>query len=113
VPSVPVPEVANVTTILDEDVDEDVAVSVTVVPEFSARDVADMASVITGVLSSSTIVNVTLWVPDSAALPPETPEIEVMMVSFDSESESFVMVNVFVPVVDPAAMVIVVPLTAE
>ena len=112
-PSVPVPVVAKVTVMSDAAAIEEVAVKVTVVPEFSARDVVDMASVITGVLSSSTIVNVTLWVPDSAALPPETPEIEVMMVSSDSEDESFVMVNVLVPVVDPAAMVMVVPFTAE
>ena len=97
----------------DDAATEEVAVNVTVVPEFSARDVADIARVITGVLSSSTIVNVTLCEPDSAAFPPETPEIDVMMVSSDSEDESFVIVNVLVPVVDPAEMVMVVPFTAE
>ena len=62
----------------DDAATEEVAVNVTVVPEFSASDVVDVESVIDGVDSSSTIVNVTLCVPDSDALPPETAEIAVM-----------------------------------
>ena len=38
---------------------------------------------------------------------------DVMMVSSPSEDESFVIVNVLVPVVDPAEMVMVVPFIAE
>jgi hypothetical protein len=83
------------------------------VPEFSARDVDDVARVIVGAESFSVIVKVTLCVPDSTALPPDTPEIATIAVSFPSYTESSVMVNVFVPVVAPAAIVIVVPLTAE
>ena len=59
-PSVAVPVVAKVTVMSDDDVVEEVAVKVTVVPEFSSRDVADEVSVIDGVLSSSIIVTVTL-----------------------------------------------------
>jgi hypothetical protein len=98
--------------IADVEVIDEVAVNVTVVLEFSASVETDEASVICG-LSLSEIVTVTLWVPDSEAPPPETPEIATIAVSLPSDTESSVIVNVLVPVVAPAEMVMVVAFTAE
>ena len=47
-------------------------------------DVALVVSVTVGALSFSVIVIVTDCVPLSLALPPETPSIEMMAVSFSS-----------------------------
>ena len=58
-PSVAVPVVAKVTVMSDEAANEDVAVKVTVVLEFSVRVETDEVSVIDG-LSLSVIVTVTL-----------------------------------------------------
>ena len=106
------PAVAKVTVMSDVEVIDEVAVKVTVELEFSARVDTEEVSVIDG-LSLSEIVTVTLWVPDSEAPPPETPEIATIAVSLPSDTESSVIVNVFVPVVSPAEIVIVVALTAE
>ena len=63
---------------------EIVAVNVMVEPEFSSIDAALLANVIVGALSFSVIVIVTDCVPLSLALPPETPSIEMIAVSFSS-----------------------------
>jgi hypothetical protein len=98
--------------IAEVEVIDEVAVNVTVVLEFSASVETDEAIVICG-LSLSEIVTVTLWVPDSEAPPPETPEMATIAVSLPSDTVSSVIVNVLVPVVDPAEMVMVVAFTAE
>ncbi len=107
-----VPVIARVTTISRVDVVEEVTVIPIVLFEFSSIEEIELI-ITSGAESFSVIVKVTLCVPDSTALPPDTPEIATIAVSFPSYSESSVMVNVFVPVVAPAAIVIVVPLTAE
>ena len=61
---------------------ESVAVNVTVDPEFSAIDAALLANVTVGADSFSVIVIVTDCDPLSLALPPETPSIEMIAVSF-------------------------------
>ena len=62
-----------------------------------------------GATSSSVIVTVWVWVPLSVApSPPLTPVISTMMVSSTSSRVSCTAVMVAVPVVCPAAIVIVV-----
>ena len=87
---------------------DNVAVSVNDDPAFSAIDVALVVSVTVGADSSSVIVIVTDCVPSSVADPPLTPSIEIIAVSLVDVSYmlSSVGVNVVVPVVEPAEIVI-------
>ena len=80
------------------------AVNVSVDVEFSAILVPDVASVTVGVLSLSVMVMVTVCIPLSLALPPETPLIAIVAVSFDAASYKLSSVGVkdTVPVVLPA-----------
>ena len=55
----------------------------------------------------SVIVTVKDWLPSSTADPPETLDIEMTAVSFNSYRLSSVGLNVVVPVVLPALIVIV------
>ena len=66
--------------------------------------VPDVASVTVGALSLSVIVIVTDCVPLSLALPPETPLIAIVAVSFDVASYKLSSVGIkdTVPVVEPA-----------
>ena len=84
------------------------AVNVKDDPAFSAIDVALTAKVTVGADSFSVIVIVTACVPSSAADPPLTLSIEMIAVSFVDVSYilSSVGVNVVVPVVAPALIVI-------
>ena len=82
-----------------------VAVNVSEEPAFSAIEDADVVRVTVGALSFSVIVIVTDCVPSSAASAPDTPDIATTPVSFPSYVESSVGVNVAVPVVDPAEIV--------
>ena len=68
VPAVPIVTVTSAVVAVDK-----VAVNVKEEPAFSAIDVALVASVTVGALSFSEIVIVTVCVPLSVALPPETP----------------------------------------
>jgi tRNA pseudouridine-54 N-methylase len=63
---------------------EEVAVKVTVVLEFSAREEVEVAKVIVGAESSSVIVKVKLCEPDSVALAPEI----LLIVTVDDSSPS-------------------------
>ena len=84
---------------------DNVAVSVKDDPAFSAIELAEVANVTVGALSFSVIVIVTDWVPSSVAEPPDTLSMATIPVSFPSYTLSSVGVNVAVPVVAPAEMV--------
>ena len=85
---------------------ERVAVRVKADPAFSAIDDALLAKVTVGALSFSVIVIVACCVQFSVTLPPETPETEIIAVSFPSYVLSSVGVNDVVPEVAPADIVI-------
>ena len=65
---------------------------------------AAAVNVTVGAASSSVIVTVTCWIPDSVPL--VTPVMSAMTVSSGSSSASAAAVNVRVPVVAPAAITI-------
>ena len=87
---------------------DNVAVTVTDDPAFSAIEVALTVNVTLGADSLSVIVMVTACVPSSEAEPPLTPSIEIVAVSFEAASYKLSSVGVksTAPVVDPAEIVI-------
>ena len=83
-PSVPVPLVPRATVTSAVVATDKVAVNVSVDPEFSLIELAEVESVTVGALSSSVIVIVSDCVPSSVADPPETPVIATIAVSLPS-----------------------------
>ena len=83
-----------------------VAVTVILLPAFSAIDVALTVKVTRGTLSSSKILIVTDCEPLSVAPPPLTPLMAIVAVTVSVSSESSVGSKVAVPVVFPAVIVI-------
>ncbi len=84
-------------------------VAVTVaLPAASAMGEPVRLSVTVGLASSSVMVAVACWVPDSTPL--VTLLMSTMMVSSSSSRASWTAVSVTVPVVDPAEMAMLVPL---
>ena len=90
---------------MDEAVESDTGKETAVVDSEPLEAAALKATV--GGESSSLMVAVTCWVPDS--LPLVTPEISTMIVSSTSSRLSCTAVRVIVPVVLPGGMTIEVP----